>query len=125
MPAAKVAKVAPDCQVEPLSFEYSNVPAPPAGDDTTIEPVDVPKQVALVGVTVALNTVGWVIDTPVVEVQLFASLTVIVYDPAAKVEKVVPELKFVPSLENVYGEVPPVADTVTDPALAPKHILLL
>ena len=59
-----------------------------------------------------------------VEVQLFASLTVIVYDPAAKPVKVA-DWKFVPSLEYVYGEVPPVADTVTDPALAPKHILLL
>ena len=73
----------------------------------------------------AANAAGSVIVTFVVDVQLFASLTVIVYDPAAKAEKVVPEPKVVPSIEYVYGEVPPVPVTVTDPALAPKHTLFV
>ena len=44
---------------------------------------------------------------------------VIVYDPGAKFENSTAELKLVPFLENTYGAVPPVPDTVTVPLLAP------
>ena len=51
------------CQFEPLSFEYSYVPAPPDGFDTVIVPSVAPKQDIFVGVTVAFNTVGSDITT--------------------------------------------------------------
>src|SRR5674476_1360762 len=57
-------------------------PTPPDGVMTT-DPVDAPLQSTLVITVVAVIAVGCVIVTGTVIVQLFASVTVNVYDPAA------------------------------------------
>ena len=62
---------------------------------------------------------GWVVVHPL------ASLTVTVYDPAARLLNVPLAPKVTPSLENVYGLVPPEADTVTLPVEAPKQATLV
>ena len=53
------------------------------------------------------------------------SLTVTVYEPAARLLKVPLEPKCVPSIEYVYGEVPPEPATVTLPVEAPKQATLV
>ena len=51
--AGNALKVALDCHV-PVPILYSKVPDPPVEADTTIEPVEVPLQVAFEGVAVAV-----------------------------------------------------------------------
>ena len=68
---------------------------------------------------------GSVIVTLVVAEQLLASLIVIVYVPAAKLENVELPWKLVPFLEYVYGAVPPDPNTVTEPALVPLQRLFV
>ena len=58
---------------------------------------------------------GCVTSTEAVPVQLFTSFTVKVYVPETKEVNVVVDWNVVPSIEYVYGAVPPVALAEIDP----------
>src|ERR1035437_3102993 len=82
----------------------------------TTDPVDAPLQSTLVIAVVAVIAVGCVIVTGTVIVQLLASFTVNVYDPAAS-----PVCAGV----MVYGNTPPAGVIVTVPVDPPLHSTLV
>src|SRR5450759_4734193 len=82
----------------------------------TTDPVDAPLHNTLVIAVVAVIAVGCVIVTGTVIVQLLASFTVNVYDPAAS-----PVCAGV----MVYGNTPPAGVMTTDPVDAPLHNTLV
>jgi hypothetical protein len=85
-----------------------------------------PKQMLLVCEEMeAARTVGCVMVTGTVVVQLLLSLTVTVYAPAKSEEKVPDPWKVVPLIEYVYAGVPLFPATVTLPVLAPKQRMLV
>jgi len=99
---------------------YVYEPVPPVAVTTAIPSVLELHNGLLLAVIVAFNTAGSVNVTFAVVVHPFASVTVTVYEPAAKplaVAEVPPE----GAHEYVYEPVPPLAVTVALPVLPPLH----
>ena len=90
-------------------------PTPPDGVITT-EPVAKPLHNTLVIAVVAVMAVGSVMVTGTKRVQLFASVTVKVYEPAAR-----------PACDGmiVYGPTPPDGVIATEPVASPLHNTLV
>ena len=84
VPAAKFENIFEDCQVEPLSIEYSLVPDPPVAVTVIAPFVEVGQEICAplydeVTAAVPAKAAGAVIVTEViVEVQLLVSFTLIV-----------------------------------------------
>jgi hypothetical protein len=110
----------------PLPNWYWYGDVPPVAFIVT-EPLLPPKHNTLVcdWIEAANGADGWVIVTFIVEVQLLASRTVKVYEPAAKPLKVAPDWNAPLPFWYWYGAVPPVWLSVTEPVLLPRHNTLV
>jgi hypothetical protein len=105
---------------DPPSIEYVYGPVPPVSN-TVISPLFPPLQLTpnpLKSDVVfeAINRVGSVIIAEVVSSQPLLSITVHVYVPADKPEKIFEVWGDPPSIEYVYGPAPPDSDTVISPS---------
>ena len=117
-PAARFENTFEAWNVVP-SFEYVKAPVPPPAVAVMV-PVAPPLQSGFVLASVSVMAGGLVSVTGVaVAVAATASLTVIVYGPASRPENTFEAWNVVPSFENVYGAVPPVAVAVMVPVAPP------
>lgn len=87
------------------------------------DPLDIPLQLTLVPLMLAVTTVGWVTTAVAVAVQAMASVAVTVYVPAVSPEMVA--LVALVLQTKVMVPVPPVAEAEADPLLPPLQLTLL